>query len=98
MIKIVNESPAMVRPDKEFYCPHCNDDSDLLGAVPGLIAQNNIGELDAIKGYEDLISCLEDTYPEYIPDIEEIIADEKNHVEVLNKILKELDGILPNKD
>lgn len=98
MIKIVNESPNMVKPDKEFYCPHCNDDSGLLGAVPGLIAQNNIGELDAIKGYEDLISCLEDTYPEYIPDIEEIIADEKNHVEVLNKILKELDGILPNKD
>ena len=97
MIKIVNESPTMVKPDKEFYCPHCNDDC-LLGAVPGLIAQNNIGELDAIKGYEDLISCLEDTYPEYIPDIEEIIADEKNHVEVLNKILKELDGILPNKD
>lgn len=72
--------------------------SDQLPTIPGLIAQNNEGELNAIKGYEDLISFLEDTHPEYIPDIEEIIADEKNHVEVLNKILKELDGISPNKD
>ena len=52
-------------------------------------------EEEAIQGYYRLLHVI--TKQEEIDKINEIIADEKNHIEVLNKILEAHDGIRPAK-
>ena len=69
-------------------------------SIAALIAENNQSELDAIKNYEVLISCLKDVgaSDKQIAAVEEVIADEKNHIIVLNDLLKDFDDIEPKKD
>lgn len=62
------------------------------------IAKNLADEATAIEGYYKLIKNCPEKYEEILPDITEIIADEKNHMEKLQKIMESLDDIEPNKD
>lgn len=74
-------------------------DKDNKHVVASQIALNINGEADAIDGYEKLIPWLEkynDT--DSIGHVREIISDEKQHMELLNMILKKYDGINPAKD
>lgn len=74
-------------------------DKDSKSVTASQIALNIQSEADAVQGYEVLIPWLEkynDT--DSISHVREVIADEKNHIEVLNKILKKYDNIEPNED
>ena len=62
------------------------------------LAKNMADEADAIKGYYKLIKNCPDKYDDFIPEITHIIADEKEHLNKLQKIILEIDGIKPNKD
>ena len=62
------------------------------------ISKNLADEAKAIEGYFKLIKNCPDKYEKYIPDLAEIIADEKNHMGVLEKISLEIDDIKPKKD
>ena len=75
-------------------------DETAKNSIASLIAENNQSELDAIKNYEVLISCLKDigASDEQIATVEEIIADEKNHIILLNELLQYYDEIEPKKD
>ena len=75
-------------------------DETAKNSIASLIAENNQSELDAIKNYEVLISCLKDVgaSDEQIATVEEIIADEKNHIILLNELLQYYDEIEPKKD
>ena len=75
-------------------------DEEAKNSIASLVAENNQSELDAIKNYEVLISCLKDVgaSEEQIATVQEIIADEKNHIILLNKLLQEYDDIKPKKD
>lgn len=62
------------------------------------IAENLADEAKAIKGYYKLIENCPDKYETMIPYITEIIADEKNHMMVLQKMMLTIDDIKPKKD
>ena len=62
------------------------------------LAKNMADEADAIKGYYKLIKNCPDKYKNFIPEIAHIISDEKEHLNKLQKIILEIDGIKPNKD
>lgn len=65
------------------------------------VSDNIAGESDAISGYESLLGHITSVYPddsEGIDLIEEIISDEKNHIEKLNQYLTDLDQVDPAKD
>lgn len=62
------------------------------------ITKNNEGELDAIEGYQELLSFIGDEDKEAVEVIEEIISDEKNHIERLNELMLKYDKIEPSKD
>lgn len=85
MIKIINESSdALVVDDKSRM------------AVASQISLNIKGEFGAIEDYNKLIDFLamyDDQ--EGIDQVREIISDEKNHSEVLNKLLMKYDGNIP---
>lgn len=66
--------------------------------IASLISKNNEGEQDAIEGYQELLSVIGDEDKEAVDIINEIISDEKNHSEKLNKLAEKYDGIEPNKD
>lgn len=59
------------------------------------LAENLADEAKAIEGYYKLITLCPE---KYIPQIVEIIADEKNHMEVLRGIMEDIDKIKPKKD
>lgn len=59
------------------------------------LAKNLADEATAIEGYYKLIALAPE---KYIPQIVEIIADEKNHMEVLRGIMEDIDKIKPKKD
>lgn len=65
-----------------------------------IISDNAAGEYDAITGYEALLSkMMELGIPqEDLDQISEIISDEKNHAEVLHKMLRKYDNIETAKD
>lgn len=69
-------------------------------SIAALIAENNQSEQDAIKNYEVLLSCLKDVgaSDEQLAIVEEIIADEKNHNILLNRLLQDYDEIEPKED
>lgn len=73
---------------------------DKYKSLAELIEINNRGELDAIAGYENLIARMKqvDADPEDIDDIKHIIAEEKEHNLMLNKMLMKYDGIEPKED
>lgn len=54
------------------------------------------GESSTVEEYYDLKEMLTD--PEDIAIIEEIISDEKNHIELFNKLIQKYDHIEPAKD
>lgn len=85
MIKIINESSdALVLDDKSKM------------AVASQISLNIKDEFGAIEGYNKLIDFLamyDDQ--EGIDQVREIISDEKNHSEVLSKLLMKYDGNIP---
>lgn len=65
------------------------------------ITNNIIDEEEAIQGYYDLLNRLEDigiTGGEIVEQVEEIISDEKSHINSLQDIALCFDSILPNKD
>ena len=62
------------------------------------IAENLADEAKAIKGYYELINNCPENLERFIPQIAEIIADEKNHMNVLQKIMLDLDSIKAKKD
>ena len=60
------------------------------------ISLNIKGEFDAIEGYDKLIPWFESVNDqESIEVIREIISDEKNHVQLLEKILAKYDKQIP---
>ena len=61
------------------------------------ITKNNKGELDAIEGYQKLLTILAGD-KKAIDIINEIIADEKNHILKLNELIEKYDHISPNKE
>lgn len=67
-------------------------------SIASLISQNCSAELTAIEGYQDLLACVGDSNPEMVDTINEIISDEKNHIERLNSLMKSYDDIPANKD
>lgn len=85
MIKIINESSdALVLDDKSKM------------AVASQISLNIKGEFGAIEDYNKLIDFLamyDDQ--EGVDQVREIISDEKNHSEVLSKLLMKYDGNIP---
>lgn len=85
MIKIINESSdALVLDDKSKM------------AVASQISLNIKDEFGAIEGYNKLIDFLamyDDQ--EGIDQVREVISDEKNHSEVLGKLLMKYDGNIP---
>lgn len=58
-------------------------------------AKNLADEATAIEGYYKLVSMCPN---EYVAKIVEIIADEKNHMKVLQEIMLAIDDIKPKKD
>jgi len=66
-------------------------------SIASVISKNGEGEYDAIEGYQELLTLVADD-PEAVAVIEEIISDEKNHIEKLNELMLKYDDILPNKD
>ena len=66
-------------------------------SIASVISKNGEGEYDAIEGYQELLTLVADD-PEAVATIEEIISDEKNHIEKLNELMLKYDDILPNKD
>lgn len=62
------------------------------------ISKNCADELTAIEGYQDLLSLIGDSDPEAVDVINEIVSDEKNHVERLTKLMKKYDDISASKD
>lgn len=85
MIKIINESSdALVLDDKSKM------------AVASQISLNIKDEFGAIEGYNKLIDFLamyDDQ--EGVDQVREIISDEKNHSEVLSKLLMKYDDNIP---
>lgn len=75
-------------------------DNDSKYIVASQIALNIQGEYDAIDGYNKIIPYfLKYGDQESVDQIKEIIADEKNHSNELNKILLKYDGnVLPKED
>lgn len=73
---------------------------DKYKSLAELIEINNRGEMDAIAGYENLIARMKQVGadPEDIEDIKHIIAEEKEHNLMLNKMLTKYDGIEPKED
>ena len=73
---------------------------DKYKSLAELIEINNRGEMDAIAGYENLIARMKQVGadPEDIEDIKHIIAEEKEHNLMLNKMLMKYDGIEPKED
>lgn len=62
------------------------------------IAENLADEAKAIKGYYELIKNCPEKYERVLPQIAEIIADEKNHMAVLQKMMLDIDDIKAKKD
>ena len=62
------------------------------------ITKNNMGELDAIEGYQKLLAIIGPEDQEAVDIINEIIADEKHHILKLNELMEKYDDISPNKD
>ena len=73
---------------------------DKYKSLAELIEINNRGEMDAIAGYENLIARMKQVGadPEDIENIKHIIAEEKEHNLMLNKMLTKYDGIEPKED
>lgn len=68
-------------------------------SIASVISKNGEGEYDAIEGYQELLTYEQIANdPEAVAVIEEIISDEKNHIEKLNELMLKYDDILPNKD
>lgn len=67
--------------------------------IASQIQLNIRGEHEAIEGYYKLIPFLE-LHNDYnsIAEIEEIVAEEKRHTEMLKKISLKYDSILPEED
>lgn len=64
--------------------------------IAAQISINNEGESNAITGYYKLIPFFESVGDqEAIDQIVEIIKDEKNHQEILNKLQMKYDGHIP---
>ena len=64
--------------------------------IAAQIAINNEGELNAITGYYKLIPFFKSVGDqEAIDQIMEIVSDEKNHQEILNKLQMKYDGHIP---
>ena len=74
--------------------------SDTEKSIADLIAQNDADELTAIANYENLIARLEQVNadPEDIEHIQHIIAEEKEHNLILNKLLRKYDEVDPAID
>lgn len=83
MIKIIKESM---------------DDFEVRRKIASLITKNNKGELDAIEGYQELLSTVGDDDSELVDIINEIISDEKNHVERLSYLMTKYDDVIPSED
>ena len=62
------------------------------------ISKNCAAELTAIEGYQKLLSLLGDDDENDLDVINEIISDEKNHIEKLTKLMRKYDRIAANKD
>ena len=73
-------------------------DYDIRMKIAALISKNDEGELDAIQGYQELLSVIGPEDQEAVDVINEIISDEKNHSEKLKALMLKYDGIEPNKD
>lgn len=67
-------------------------------SIASLISQNCSAELTAIEGYQDLLVCVGDSNPEIVDVINEIISDEKSHIERLNLLMLSYDDIPASKD
>lgn len=82
----------------EAILPETNDDGN--ATIASQITLNIKGEYDAIEGYMKLIPWFEEQNDQdAIADIQEIISDEKEHTERLNRILMRYDGnIEPAED
>lgn len=75
-----------------------------------LVQQNNADELDALKGYSELIAFFEEAkgqtnneelkklFDEGIAIASEVSSDEKNHTELWYNFSNKLDGIKPAVD
>jgi rubrerythrin len=65
--------------------------------VAAAIAANNEDEQEAIKGYYELLELVTDSGDQAI--IKEIISDEKNHSDLLTKLVLKYDsGIIEAED
>lgn len=83
MIKLIKENP--------------NDYSYNMD-IASEISKNCSAELTAIEGYQKLLAIIGDDDSDAVDTINEIISDEKNHIERLNKLMKKYDRIVANKD
>ena len=64
--------------------------------IAAQISINNEGESNAITGYYKLIPFFESVGDqEAIDQIREILSDEKNHQQILNKLQMKYDGQIP---
>lgn len=78
-------------------------DEDIL-EVASEMQKNIVAEADAIHKYDDALKIVlasqldQNTIAEITNNISEIISDELNHMERLQKIYVLLTGIEPNKD
>ena len=64
--------------------------------IAAQISINNEGESNAITGYYKLIPFFKSVGDqEAIDQVSEIISDEKNHQEILNKLQMKYDGRIP---
>ena len=78
-------------------------DEDIL-EVANEMQKNIVAEADAIHKYDDALKIVlasqldQNTIAEITNNISEIISDELNHMEKLQKIYVLLTGIEPNKD
>lgn len=67
--------------------------------ITALLSKNNAAEQEAIEGYFVLLEAVkENQLPmELYKDIQEIISDEMNHSDILEKWVIALSKIQPNK-
>lgn len=65
--------------------------------IAAILAHNNAGESTAIEGYYQVLA-LSGLPKELYDDIKEIISDEMNHEQRLNKWITKISGIKPATD
>ena len=73
-------------------------DYDKRMTIAAEITKNNMGELDAIEGYQKLLATIGPEDQEAVDIINEIIADEKHHILKLNELMEKYDNIPPNEE